>query len=387
MQNSTPLISIIITTYDRAHYIAEAIKSALSQNYSPMEVIVIDDGSTDDTESVIAGFSSTLLRYIKKEHTGAADTRNQAIKEAKGEFIIWLDSDDILLPGVLNAYSDLLSEYSDADVIYGDYLVVDNDDHFIRNLIYEDYYNDNAQLISGLLKACKLPGCGTLTRSSLYHEQGGYCTDYTRAYDYELWTRLAPHACFKHAGIVVYKWRWHDSNVSSNTVSFDKSYEVRIVKSMLLKFDLKQLFPGLDWDDEQVSLAQAYLNIGNIFIKWDGYLDGHDYLLKSVEISNQTGDIETLAAAYISIGNALLGLKKYDSALRYFQNSLDLVESDRAYFKLGVASFHKKDFSAAKSFFVRTLALVPDHSAAKEYLMQIEQNSAINIEGKVHVGV
>lgn len=348
---ASPEISIIITTYNRAHYVADAVESALSQDYSRMEVIVVDDGSTDDTEGVVAGFSSPLLRYIKKEHTGAADTRNQAIKVAKGEFIIWLDSDDVLLPNVLNSYSDLLSEYPDVDVVYGDYLVVDMDDNFIRDLTFSDYHNDNAQLISDLLKSNKLPGCGTLIRTSLYDEYGGYCTDYTRAYDYELWTRLALHARFKHAGIEVYKWRWHDSNVSSNTVRFDKSYEVKIVKDMLLKFDLRQLFPGLDWGDERVALARAYLAIGNVFIKWDGFLDGYEYFLKSVEIANHIGDIEMLALAYISIGNALLGLEEYDLAFKYFQDSLDLIESDRAYFKLGVASFYKKGFFDGKKLF------------------------------------
>ena len=387
MQKDAPFISIIITTYNRARYIAEAVKSAMSQNYSRMEINIIDDGSTDDTEAVIASFSSPLLHYIKKAHTGAADTRNQAIKAAKGDYIIWLDSDDILMPGVLNAYSDLLLEYPDANVIYGDYLVVDNDDDFIRNLTYKDYYNNNEQLICDLLKSNKLPGSGTLIKSSLYREHGGYCTDFTRAYDYELWARLAPHACFKHAGIMVYKWRWHDSNVSSDTVSFDKYYEVRIVKSMLSRFCLKQLFPALDWNNEKASCAQAHYNIGNIFIKWDGFSEGYEHLIKSVKLFKQIGNMTALAAAYISIGNALLGLEKYESAFRYFQNSLDLVKSDRAYFKLGVASFHTKDFSKAKKYFIRALAIVPDHSAARNYLLEIEQNSAIYIEQEFHAGV
>ncbi|TPG33950.1 glycosyltransferase family 2 protein [Flavobacterium pectinovorum] len=89
-----PLVSVIIPTYNRCYSLHATIEAALNQTYKNIEVIIVDDGSTDHTKNVVSTFGSKIS-YIQKEHTGQADTRNVGLQHAKGEIIAPLDSDDI----------------------------------------------------------------------------------------------------------------------------------------------------------------------------------------------------------------------------------------------------------------------------------------------------
>lgn len=95
--NQKPLVSIVIPTFNCQKFLCEAIDSALNQSYSNIEILVIDDGSTDNTSEVIKKFGRKI-RYIKKDHGGLASARNEGMSLARGEFIAWLDSDDICHP-------------------------------------------------------------------------------------------------------------------------------------------------------------------------------------------------------------------------------------------------------------------------------------------------
>jgi glycosyltransferase involved in cell wall biosynthesis len=117
-----PLISICIISYNRANLLMRSIKSALAQSYEKFEVVVVDDGSTDNTEEVIKSFNSPKIRYIRKEHSGIAATRNHALREAKGEYIIWVDSElsiTVLIENYIEAVNNI-----DADVFYCNLLII-----------------------------------------------------------------------------------------------------------------------------------------------------------------------------------------------------------------------------------------------------------------------
>jgi glycosyltransferase involved in cell wall biosynthesis len=93
---SQPLVSVIIPTYNRVHLIGESIESVLKQTYTNWELIIVDDGSSDDTESIVARYNNSKIRYIRFPHFGIlGKVRNCGIKIAKGEFIAFLDSDDL----------------------------------------------------------------------------------------------------------------------------------------------------------------------------------------------------------------------------------------------------------------------------------------------------
>lgn len=93
------LVSVIMPSYNTAAYIADSIKSVISQTYQNWELIIVDDCSTDNTDDIVSYFSDNRIKYMKnKKNMGAAATRNRALREAKGEWIAFLDSDDLWLP-------------------------------------------------------------------------------------------------------------------------------------------------------------------------------------------------------------------------------------------------------------------------------------------------
>ena len=111
------MISVIIPTYNRGNRITESIKSVLNQTYSDLELIVIDDGSTDNTSDVVNNIHDCRLLYYKQDNKGACAARNYGIKLAKGEYIAFQDSDDTWEPNKLEIELDLL-ESKNCDLVY-----------------------------------------------------------------------------------------------------------------------------------------------------------------------------------------------------------------------------------------------------------------------------
>lgn len=114
------LISIIVPTYNRAHLIGETIRSVIDQSYRHWELIIVDDGSTDDTEQVVKDFSETRIKYFFVEHTGnLGRVRNEGISHATGDYIALLDSDDLWLPKKLEYQLTLIAQHLSAYFVFG----------------------------------------------------------------------------------------------------------------------------------------------------------------------------------------------------------------------------------------------------------------------------
>lgn len=115
-------ISVIIPCYNQAHFLAEAVQSALDQDVPDLEVIVVNDGSPDNTREVAAQFGDRI-RYIEQENRGLSGARNTGIRAARGEYIALLDSDDVCLPGRLRIQSAYLNEHPEVGAIFTDALL------------------------------------------------------------------------------------------------------------------------------------------------------------------------------------------------------------------------------------------------------------------------
>lgn len=111
-------ITAAITTYNRAHLVVEAVESALAQMYGDMEVVVVDDGSTDGTHEALSVFGDRV-RYLRQENAGRAGARNRAIREATGDYIAFLDADDKWLAGKLESQAAVLDEDPGVVLVHG----------------------------------------------------------------------------------------------------------------------------------------------------------------------------------------------------------------------------------------------------------------------------
>ena len=114
-----PLISVIVVTYNRAHFLKDALDSIIRQTFQDYEIIVVDDGSTDNTKEVAGKYGG--IRYIYQEHGGISKARNTAIKAAKGKWIATLDSDDLWKEEKLQKQIDYLRAHPDCRIVYTAY--------------------------------------------------------------------------------------------------------------------------------------------------------------------------------------------------------------------------------------------------------------------------
>lgn len=108
-----PLVSIIIPCYNAEKFLYKTIQSVVSQNYSNLEILCINDGSTDSTEQIINGFGDERINYLYKENSGVSDTRNKGIEIATGKYVVFLDSDDIFSPEFIEKRVTFLEEHKE----------------------------------------------------------------------------------------------------------------------------------------------------------------------------------------------------------------------------------------------------------------------------------
>lgn len=133
------LVSVIIPSFNRAYSIASTIESVLAQTYDPVEIIVIDDGSTDDTRAVVEGFGDRV-RYIHQINTGCPGARNTGLRVARGEFIALLDSDDRWYPWKLELQIAFLRAHPDVGMVWTDMAAVTDDGARIADAYLRTFY-------------------------------------------------------------------------------------------------------------------------------------------------------------------------------------------------------------------------------------------------------
>jgi len=113
----TPLVSVVIPVFNGARFLREAIESVLAQTYANVEIVVVDDGSTDETPAMIASFDT--VRGMRQEHAGQATARNRGVAAARGEYVAFLDADDVMLPDRLERQVAYLREHPECACVLG----------------------------------------------------------------------------------------------------------------------------------------------------------------------------------------------------------------------------------------------------------------------------
>ncbi|NDV26681.1 glycosyltransferase [Desulfovibrio sp. JC010] len=250
-----PFISVCIPTYNRADMVGDAIKSILAQFYDNLEIVIVDDGSTDDSESVIKAFNDQRIRYIRQENMGRPGARNRCVKEASGDYILWLDSDDALVSGVIGKYVKLLNRHPDVEIVYGDLLSTDVKLNPLQLEKYEDWYKRGGELTSALAFANVLPNPGTLVKKDLFQLYGDFDSIFHCAQDYEWFSRLAGKVEFKHVGSKVCLWRHHGSGRA--TTGAHIHLDALIVERLLESHGLRALCPDVGWGKVPENTAEA----------------------------------------------------------------------------------------------------------------------------------
>ena len=183
------LVSVIIPTYNRAETINRAVTSVLSQSYSKLEIIIVDDASTDNTYEVVKEISDERVKYFKLEsNLGGAGARNFGIEKAKGSFIAFQDSDDEWLPNKLKSDLELFAKDEKIDCLFSRYWQVDGK---FSKLIPMKSSIDNNKLYSDLLVRNLIGTPTAIVKAEVFDKVLGFNASLPRYQDWELFIRIA----------------------------------------------------------------------------------------------------------------------------------------------------------------------------------------------------
>ncbi len=183
---SPPLVSVILPTYNRAWIVGEAVESVLGQDYPHLELIVVDDGSTDGTPELLAAYGDRL-RCIRQENQGVSAARNTGIRHATGYLIALLDSDDMWLPGKLSAQIDHFDAHPET-------LICQTEEIWIRNGVRVNpgkrHRKQSGMIFERSLALCLVSPSAVMLRRSLLDEVGLFDEALPACEDYDLWLRI-----------------------------------------------------------------------------------------------------------------------------------------------------------------------------------------------------
>lgn len=251
MTRKSPEISVIIPTFNSAHFLPEALESIFSQTYQgDMEIIVVNDGSTDDTGKIVRSYRKELI-YVEQENAGPASARNTGISYARGEYIAFLDADDLWLPCKLEEQMNVFSLNPDVAIVYSQMVNFDQATHEVSSPWPSRVYS--GRVFERLLIENFIPLPSVVIKTSVLMDVGGFDEGLITAEDTNLYLRVAKK--FQIAGVrkALVRRRIHGSNLSER---------VDIDIGTLTNLDrLVDLFPEMS-PREDLRMRRAYVSRG-----------------------------------------------------------------------------------------------------------------------------
>ncbi|WP_169304465.1 glycosyltransferase family 2 protein [Pedobacter frigoris] len=208
-----PKITVCMAAYNAAGYINESIQSILDQTFEDFELLIINDGSTDQTLDIVNEFKDPRIRLVNNDkNRGLTYTRNVALTEARGEYIAILDSDDVAVPNRLELQYTFFQEHPDFALCGGHGTVIDKTGkHVEDNRFIVPVGADKIKMT--LLFQNTFINSTVMYKSAVLRELNGYL-DYAPAEDYELFTRISAKYQVNNLDCILVKYRIHDNNIS-----------------------------------------------------------------------------------------------------------------------------------------------------------------------------
>lgn len=209
------LVTTIIPTYNRKHKIEEAIKSVLDQKRSDVEIIVVDDGSTDGTEEFLME-KNFPIKYIKKENGGVSSARNRGISEASGKYIAFLDSDDLWLENKLSKQIEYFENNPNVCLVYTDqYIEIDGENIDVTR--FERNKPSSKVVLPAFVDHTPIHTSTVMVKKQALDVVGGFDEALSVHEDSELWNRLSDYGEFGfiEEALGIYRWESAGEHITS----------------------------------------------------------------------------------------------------------------------------------------------------------------------------
>jgi len=390
-----PLVSIYMVTYNAQEFIAQAIESVLAQTYTNFELLIVNDGSNDETGEIIASYSDERIRYIYKEHKNFASGMNRAINEAKGEYIIGVDSDDFVDPNYIEKLVACAEKHPEVDYFYpATFVLVDESGNCTGvEWNYLDF-SDNQILPAFLFDHGygPIPNPGSLKRRSLFTKKCELYKELETVEDFTFLCRNALRINFKR--VQDHSTYFYRRMASGNSQKFKTRNQLmaRALNDMVLIYPAQVLYPQIRYISPDLREKEYYKYLMTTFYKhsqgnmvrygeyFRQYGDYYKAKLLSVEEGNKVGSAGALSdqkyymelfeqgAEHLKAGRPADALVCFDGAYR-----LDDKVSDLQYARaVALAQLGRMD--DARLACEAELAIQPNHKGAQMVLNKISES-------------
>lgn len=220
-----PTFSIVIVNYNHGLYLEQAFRSILNQSCQKFELIVVDGASTDNSTDVIRKYADSLAWWVSEPDEGQSDALNKGFEQAKGDFFLWLNADDLLLPGALASASDYLGQHQDCRWLAGDTIYFDRNGT-VQRCLYGPYWN--TWLMKQTTVCNMVNGPSSIFHRSLYEKAGGIDPQLHYVMDMDLWMKFVDlGARFHRMHRYMWGFRIHEGSKTSHSIGNVQSDEFK----------------------------------------------------------------------------------------------------------------------------------------------------------------
>jgi glycosyltransferase involved in cell wall biosynthesis/peptidoglycan/xylan/chitin deacetylase (PgdA/CDA1 family) len=213
MPTQQPLVSVVIATYNSGIYLQEAIDSILGQSFRDLELLVVDDGSTDDTRALVDAVSDDRLQYVWQPNAGQTAAKNNGVRRARGEFIGFCDGDDYWYPNKLELQLALFAQSAQTGVVYSPADTIDEFGNKRDEILPAEYRGD----VTAELFMRNFVSFGTaLVRRRCIEQLGAFDDSLAMGIDWDLWLRISARYHFDYVPVSTYAYRIWSGQMSKN---------------------------------------------------------------------------------------------------------------------------------------------------------------------------
>jgi hypothetical protein len=245
-----PLVSVVIPTYNSGQYLPETIESVLSQSWQDFEIIVVDDGSTDNTQEVVEAFHSNKIRYIRQENSGGpSHPRNVGIHHARGKYIALFDSDDLMSRNKLAEAVAFLERYSDLGLLFANFVVCnERGDSFPGTFLdqFQTFWDlpkkqvgekwfiiESALAYETLFRMNFIGTSGTMVPRAVFLSVGGFDESIAGPEDRDMWLRISRRYALGYLDVVGHQYRRRETGIMGRGDGVLAPYRIQVMRKQL----------------------------------------------------------------------------------------------------------------------------------------------------------
>lgn len=263
----SPIVSVVMPVYNGSKYLKEAIDSILNQTFTDFELIVVNDGSTDDSEKIILSYNDQRIRYLKnKQNSGICTTLNKGLNNANGKYIARMDCDDISMPERLAKQVGYLECHPDIGALGTDIITFGEG----RADKYFNFVHNHYECRAGLLFFTCFAHPTVMLRASIINEYDlRYDDEYRGLEDYELWYRMSEYTEMTNLPEALIKYRLHKAQLTQNVTKGVSNKEKEFIRDRFRHY--------AEFTEEQIGVVENY-----VLNRWDDFNDKQVYTLLDI---------------------------------------------------------------------------------------------------------